>query len=395
MRKNVLFVSSALDYFDSSASNRNRLMVQSLSKYCNVYSIEFVGDNCAQSYESDVVRATAIPIEGFRKELPINSSGKEGKNLNFIQHLVSYLKNKIRFFIPDIFFLKLPLMNFERVLNEFQVNFDFVITSSDPKGIHTLVYNKSFIKNSYLHRSKFLQYWGDPLYGDVNSSFKSNLLYKLIEFNLLRKADRVLWVSLSTLTEKSKLFSSLSGSFVYLPRPLLNDNLPKLDFNCITNEKKVKCCYIGDYYSHSRDLKPLLKALVGLEGFYLNVAGNSDCKYDADSDYVNITNRVPNSAAESLLSKSAVCFVLLNKEGSQIPGKIYDLVVTDKVIIVLYTKKSQVIDIPFQERLIFCLNDSNEIRKVLLSFSSFSLSHPLEEYSEGDRTLHYIINNVK
>lgn len=281
------------------------------------------------------------------------------------------------------------------VLNTFNVDFDFVITSSDPKGIHTLCINKSFANSKFLNSAKFSQYWGDPLYNDINLSFSKNIIYWLIEKWLFSKSDKVFFVSNETFKEKSILFKKLKDKFEYLPRPIDTDCIfPKVSPLSIDSGRNVSCSYIGDYYSSSRNITPLVDTFRSLKTYNLKIAGNTDLNIDVISTVnVSITSRVPDYQAKIILEESDVCIVLLNKSGTQLPGKLFDLIVTNKIIIVIYEFPEQVDSIPFKSRLILCENTISDITAALLSIPYCKLSHPVDEYEVGRTVLKKIFED--
>jgi hypothetical protein len=385
--KNVLFVSAALDFVDSSASNRNRLLIKSLSKICNIYSIEFVGVNCSKVHKSSIVSEKIIVVNGFReisKTRDICNHTPTYKYNSLLFSLKSFLSEKIKMFIPDFLSMRIPFLSFSDCLNEFGVNFDYVITSSDPKGIHFFNCNKSVKSSAFLKQASFFQYWGDPLYGDVNMS--GTFIFKFLERYFFGLASKIFFVSEATLNEKKELHPKVSDLLYYLPRCLPLEDLAEIvvpDCNLVS----LSCSYVGDFNILSRDICPLVDAISLSNDVSLTIAGNGDVKSFNFNDNVSYLGRVPQTQADNVLFKSDIIFVILNKKVSQIPGKIFDLAVTNKFVVILYECPSQIEIIPFRSRFVFCQNQKESILSLLSSVYLHKVSHPINEYRLGETLL--------
>lgn len=374
MKKNVLFVSAALDYFDSSASNRNRLLVSTLSKYFNVYSIEFRGEHCSKVYNSRCVDARTVVIPSFRRR----SNTSADVNSNFLIKLKAKLYLNIKKLIPDALFLKIPFLSFEEIIGDFGISFDYLFTSSDPKGIHLFMRNPSVKKSKFLKDAVFFQYWGDPLYGDVNTH--GSFFLKLLEVYLLRLCSKVFFVSEATFHDKSKLYPILSTNFIYLPRCMKVDELREINIDLDSLRREIRCCYVGDFNSLSRNVDELIVAVSNLPNYRLSLAGEGHSELLTIYNSVSYLGRLPQADADLIIESSEICFIILNKSGTQVPGKVFDLALTDKVVIVLYEDESQIGIIPFRDRFIFCKNEKNDIVLMMQSLSTYNVKHPIEEY---------------
>lgn len=209
-----------------------------------------------------------------------------------------------------------------------QNNYDSIISSSDPKASHEIV--KSLLNSNVIQTRCWVQYWGDPLLMDITDNTCLPRWYKKrIEFNILKRADKIIYVSPFTRDLQIKTFAPLSDKMTFLPPPYIEAKtyLP-------SNNKKITLGYYGSYSSTVRNINPLYKALNISTEYKLIIAGNSDLPL-SNTRTIQIYSRLNRNEIEVLTSKSDVLVCILNKHGTQIPGKIYDYASTNKPIIII------------------------------------------------------------
>ncbi|WP_138419840.1 glycosyltransferase [Aquibacillus sediminis] len=203
--------------------------------------------------------------------------------------------------------------------------YDLVISSSDPKSSHLAVQN--LIKQG-LKCKKWIQYWGDPLALDItNKSVYPQWFILNKEKKLLSVADKVVYVSPFTLTEQRKLFADLNEKMCFLPIPYIEEKIYGE-----TDNNKFTIGYFGAYHSNVRDILPLYSACLKIKrDINLNIVGDSDVNLE-QSESIRV---YPRGDISDFERNADLLVCLLNKRGTQIPGKIYHAAATDKPVLVI------------------------------------------------------------
>lgn len=205
-----------------------------------------------------------------------------------------------------------------------KTEYDLIISSSDPKTSHIAVQN--LIKQGLQYKC-WIQHWGDPMTLDIaRKSVYPKKVVSMIEEKLLLSADKIVYVSPFTLKEQKKLFPNLADKMFFLPLPYIERKIYKH-----TNNKKFSVGYFGDYKSKIRNIMPLYNACMCLKDVYLNVAGTSDLLLKPTENIIIY----PRGDVSQLEQNSDLLICILNKKGSQIPGKLYYYAATNKPILVL------------------------------------------------------------
>lgn len=204
-------------------------------------------------------------------------------------------------------------------------NYDVIISVSDPKTSHIAVIK--LIKQGLKYK-KWIQYWGDPMTLDItNKSLYPKSLIKKMEKDIISNADKIIYVSPFTLNEQKKLFPKRATKMSFLPVPYIEEKIYKY-----TENENFIIGYFGAYYSHIRDIKPLYEAVSELEdSTFLNIVGDTDIE-------LKKTNNIkiyPRGDISSFEKTADLLVCILNKNGSQIPGKLYHYAATNKPILVL------------------------------------------------------------
>lgn len=246
-------------------------------------------------------------------------------------------------------------------------NYDIVISSSDPVSSHIAMRK---VLDRGLRASKWIQYWGDPYAADIN---RSNIypvwINRIFERELLKGADKIVYVSPFTLKIEKVFFPMYSNRMSVIPisySPISNKQ-PKTD-NLELNEKVVTFGYFGAYRSTVRNILPLYKAFSNLEKTCkLFLIGNSDLKLKNMAN-IEIKERMSREELESYERKCEVIICLLNKSGTQIPGKIFHGAGTSKPIIIIkdgeYAEQIEGF-LGKYNRFIFCENNEKSIRETV------------------------------
>jgi hypothetical protein len=133
-------------------------------------------------------------------------------------NLIRYFYYKFSIFDNSVYYLN--RMRIDLIPN---INFDFVISTSDPRSSH--FYVLKLIKNG-LKFNKWIQHWGDPLVDDItNKTILPKFILKKIEFNIIKQCSKVIYVSPLTLEKQKINFPSLISKFKYSPLPYINKNI--------------------------------------------------------------------------------------------------------------------------------------------------------------------------
>lgn len=232
--------------------------------------------------------------------------------------------------------------------------YDLVISSSDPKTSHIAV--ERLIKQG-LRYKKWIQYWGDPLALDItNKSIYPKWLISIIEKKILKRTDRIIYVSPFTLEQQRKMYPHYADKMLFFPIPYMQEKIyPE------TCNPKFTIGYYGDYFKDVRDIKPLYDACVLLNTeIHLDIAGNTDLNLNQTNN-ISVFPRIDISGFEE---KADLLVCILNKKGTQIPGKLYHYAATNKPILVVLDgerKEDMIKYLESFQRYIICENDVAKI----------------------------------
>lgn len=218
--------------------------------------------------------------------------------------------------------------NFEK----YDEYYDVVISTSDPKTSHMFV--AEMIKNG-LKYGRWIQHWGDPLAGDISrNSIHPEWLLQNIEKNILKNADRVVYVSPFTREVQKKRYPSLSEKLGFVPLACDEyDQEPEKAEVVRVMESALRVVYLGDYSSKIRNILPLYEACCEMPDVSLTIAGNTDLQL-AEKKNIRIYPRIPQEKAKALEDAADVIVSVGNLNGNQIPGKIYYAASSKKTILV-------------------------------------------------------------
>lgn len=203
--------------------------------------------------------------------------------------------------------------------------YDIVISSSDPKTSHIAV--KKLMKQG-LKCDRWIQYWGDPLTLDITKvNIWPDFILKRIESNLIKGADKVVYVSPFTLEEQKKLFPQKAGKMDFVPVAYMEEEIyPK------PQSARFVIGYYGNYEIRVRNIIPLYNACI-------NMGAKVDVSFYGDTD-LSLTSSenvkiYPRGIVEEHKAKADLLICLLNSSGAQIPGKLYHLAGTNKKVLVI------------------------------------------------------------
>lgn len=239
--------------------------------------------------------------------------------------------------------------------------YDLLISNSSPAASHRLAFE--LIRRKQIKCHRWIQIWEDPWFYDIYGG--NNEQIKKEEHSLLRRAQKIYYVSPLTLLYQKKFFPDCAGKMDCIPLPcyaFANKNVEQSDV--VPNSFG----YFGDYFQDARNLKPFYEALseLGFTGF---IYGDSDLDLRS-TEKIFVSERVTLDVLEGVQDKTQILVHLSNLKGGQIPGKIYHYSATDKPILFILDgteEEKRVLKEYFGkfDRYYFCENTSEDIKRTM------------------------------
>ncbi len=240
--------------------------------------------------------------------------------------------------------------------------YKYVISVSDPKisqiALLTLI-------SKGLKCEKVIEYWGDPLTGDITQkAIYPEFCIRREERKFLRIADKIVYTSPFTLEMEQKQHPQFAQKMVFIPTA---NAYKKVYAETRNNEFVVG--YYGAYNSAIRNILPLYKAFESLKGrAKLYLVGDSDITLKSTE---NVVVR-PRGVVKDLERITDLFICVLNSSGSQIPGKLYYNAATNRPILVIIDGDQQDKMRTYLEsfnRFIICQNDPESIINAIVDIS--------------------------
>ena len=252
-------------------------------------------------------------------------------------------------------------------------NYEFIISVSDPKTSHKVV---KTLKKQKVTGKKWIQYWGDPLALDITKpGFYPEWVYNKIESGLLKGADKVIYTSPFTVEEQGNLFPRYKEKFYFVPTAYIKEKL------FMDTDGTYTIGYYGAYKSKVRDIRPLYNACKNRNDLDLNIVGDTDIVLE-EKDNIKIYTR---REIEEFENNTDLFVCILNKSGTQIPGKLYHYAATNRPVLVIVDGDKQDEMIQFLKnfnRYYICQNEELSIGEAITRIKSESKAFaPLEELS--------------
>ena len=267
--------------------------------------------------------------------------------------------------------------------------FDYIISISTPVSSHLIAYN--LIKTGHIKGKHWIQIWEDPWYSDAYAVSGEEKVYRE-EARLLSFAERVCYVSPLTLRNQQRLFPESADKMYWQPLPYYykSGEARKKEFS------KNVYGYFGDYAPAARNLEPFYIAAKEA-GIPVNICGNPSNLFHS-TEHICIYPRLPLDKLRPIEGNTNVLVFLCNRQGGQIPGKIYQYSATDKIVLFILdgSKEEQKALMDFFgkfNRYVFCQNTVEDIIRAINLIESGSLgqidSRPIEEFNPAT-----IINKI-
>lgn len=239
--------------------------------------------------------------------------------------------------------------------------FDYILSLSTPPSSHLLAYK--LIKMGRVQGKHWIQIWEDPWYSDVYGFNSKKKIYRE-EKRLLSFAEKICYVSPLTLRNQQRLFPEMAEKMYWQPLPYYYQNQDSVERRFEEN----RYGYFGDYTPAARNLEPFYDAAVQ-EGIEVNICGNPSDLF-VPTEKIHIHSRLPLEQLKPIEDNTNVLIFLCNRQGGQIPGKIYQYSATNKVILFILDGTQEEKEVlksyfaPFK-RYVFCENTKEDIARAL------------------------------
>lgn len=394
----ILYVTSLAFRESSSASIRNTSLINGLvEKGCKVDLLtlsypEKREDNYLKSIVSDKVKI-------FKSEIPFlnnylnKNTGTLPVNRNTIYSKIrDIIKNA--YFFPDVD--KEWISNYNKdVLSN---NYDFIISSSDTKTSHYVAQKiiKSGGKN--MENVKWVQIWGDPWENDINIKKYMRKKIKQQEKKLLELADYIFYVSEPTMNQMKSKYPKHADKIYYLGRSFIEENRGRK----IGETKDWVFTYTGSL-NPNRNISNLINAINlynqdHSKKIELNLYGRIDEK---TSKIIEANDKICYHGSVSLTeinqayqNSDVLIYIDNGGETTQIPGKIYDYLGTDRPILALVETKKAATTV-FLQDLNRCELQLNSPDSISFDFlSTLSKMEVNQEYSAASMA-EKLLGNIK
>ena len=360
--KKILFITTAYILKNSSAAIRNNSLVKGLANLgyeVDVCTVEWPSDLRSPFFEKENngnIHFDQLP--NIMRIAKIKQSHTFQKRNKWMAELRQTLK-KILFF-PDECYEWKKLFNWENL-----EQYECLISSSDHKTSH-FVGLKVKQKSSSL---PWIQIWGDPWSTDVNTLPVMKRLINYYEKKILEGADKIVYVSDVTKCEMQNKYPQLRNKMYHVPRGFYFET----EINAsMANQGCMRIVYTG-VLSYGRDPFALLEALTklmknGLERkcvveFYGNVPIDMANRLKS-YPFVELHESADFEHMPKVLASASILLYLSNKKGSsQIPGKLFDYMGTDKPILCLVSDINEPTSLFLKQfKRCYVLNNSEETK---------------------------------
>lgn len=295
---------------------------------------------CETEFDASLVQIVRVPGEDEKRD-------------------AGFLMNRLHshFYMLDFTRPYLRQVRKTRVHDEF---YDVVISTSDPKTSH--VFTARLLR--HVKYGRWIQHWGDPLLGDITRNFWwPKWCIKFYEWTILRKADKIVYVTPFTAEKQRKEYPKMADKIVFIPLPADMHHT-----ETTSRPDQLRIAYLGDYNPAFRNLRPLYNACSKMDGISLTIAGHGPGYRSLLN--IQVLPRIPQDQALAIENDSDVIFCVCNKFGTQIPGKILYKSSSDKHILVAVEKESHDEMCKYLEsydRFVVCDNTSASITEALRS----------------------------
>lgn len=270
---------------------------------------------------------------------------------------------------------------FVKVAQKFRSDeqFDYVLSISTPVTSHLLTHN--LLKAGHIRANHWIQIWEDPWYSDAYG-FNGDERIHQEERRLLSFAEKVCYVSPLTLRNQQQLYPESAHKMYWQPLPYYY----KGDATAGTEFSANKYGYFGDYAPAARNLEPFYQAAIQTE-IEVNVCGNPSTLFESNGS-VHIHPRLSLSELKPIEDSTNILIFLCNRQGGQIPGKIYQYSATNKTVLFILDgtpEEKKVLRGYFEKynRYVFCENTVEDITRAIRMIESGDIGNVRNEPVEA------------
>ncbi len=358
----ILYITNLFGIKGSSAAVRNSALIEGFVLNGNTVDVvtvkhdfssrsnTLINCGCNSIYES------TLPILQFVKK---SASVQEKLNNGFLRVCKKFIRELV--FFPDL------MKNWPKIINATNFSgYDVIISSSDYKSSHLVA---GQLKNEY-KSTRWIQIWGDPWSLDTTLTKFTRLRAKNKERQLLKQADKIIYVSRPTYKEMTVLFPKFRNKMYYIPRSYYKE----IVINKTTTEDSYNVMYTGNINS-GRNFEKFLsdvdeynaknekRIVVHFYGNYLQKTKEKLCSHGCARVYQSVDY----SEVMKIYTKmDMLLFISNDKFSTQVPGKLFDYFGTTLPIICLVSGNQEILDfISENEQCIVYDNNLRDIVKQL------------------------------
>lgn len=372
----ILVVTTSFgDYADSHTLRLSNLFSQLSTKYSITYC--YPGSRKGLDRNISIKPSFSLTLSSFLKKktkYPYRVYANLTKSLYFPDRFAGFAKSVDNYFKNDF-------------------GFDLIISASGSIESHIAAY-----KLARKFDKKLIMDYGDPIYSLVDDKVKSSI--RTIEADIIKYASKVIFTTNSTKEQYDAEFScgfkSSVISYGYDKSQIdLSCDQTKINFNDVDY-----ISHIGTAFTNDRNLVPLIEAIKLTQdrhntGFIL--AGRRSLAFSEMANDIKLKNFVDYDLVNYLVAldiqkKSKINVIVGNKDGRQVPGKIFALAAISKKL--LYVRQcsrdtDESLDIlESHENLMTCDNNTKSIFNTLeLLINSEVESADLNEFSSYESTV--------
>ena len=258
--------------------------------------------------------------------------------------------------------------------------YDYIISISTPTASHLLAYR--LLKSHHVAAKHWIQIWEDPWTSDAYGFNGKDKVFQE-EKRLLSFAEKVCYVSPLTLRNQRKLFPESAEKMFWMPLPAYYKNdTPVHKFS-----GRNIYGYFGAYYPAARDLQPFYEAAKAAN-IETNICGDPANLFSAVAQ-IHIFPRLTLAELKPIEDGTNVLVFLCNRQGGQIPGKIYQYSATDKTILFILdgTEDEQAVLKDYFgkfNRYVFCRNTVEDLTRAIRQIESGDIGSarnvPLDDF---------------
>ena len=260
-------------------------------------------------------------------------------------------------------------------------DYDYVLSLSTPVASHLLTHN--LLKKKHIRAGRWIQIWEDPWHSDVYGYNGADKIRKE-EQRLLSFAEKVCYVSPLTLKNQQEKYLESAHKMYWQPLPFYYKSQEVSGFSF----KHNRYGYFGDYAPAARNLAPFYEAAKET-GIEVNICGNPSNLF-TPTDHIHIHPRLPLDKLKPIEDSTNVLVFLCNRQGGQIPGKIYQYSATNKTVLFIMdgtAEEQEVLQAYFGKfnRYIFCQNTREDIVRAIRQIEAgdlgFVKNQPLDVFN--------------